>query len=107
MGVLSDQALDEVRGVVAVGGLVVVNIVQRGDVEVRDHRIGVGAVIGLFDHFGLRRSFGRLLGRGFGGCSRLGRGRRRGLTAGGEREDHHNCEKHCEKSFHFISSYFF
>ena len=44
VGILGQQALDEVGDVVAVGGLVVVNIVQGGDIEVVDHGIGVRAV---------------------------------------------------------------
>ena len=42
MRILSEQTFNEVAGVVTVGGLVVVNIVQSGDVEVVDHGVGIG-----------------------------------------------------------------
>ena len=45
VAVLCQQTFDEVRGIVAVGGLVVIDIVQSGDVEVVDHGIGIGTVV--------------------------------------------------------------
>ena len=69
------------------------------------HRVDLRLISrGLF-----RRGLGRgFLGCGFLGGGSLGGGSRSGLlTAGGQSEDHHNCEEHCEKSFHFISSCFF
>jgi len=103
--VLGEQAFHEVVDVVAVGGLVVVNIVQRGDVEVRDHGESVRTGV-LFDR--LRgRLFSRLLGRGLSRLFRRGfRGSRgRSLaSARGQAQHHDNGKKQRKEFLHCLFS---
>ena len=117
--VLGQQAFGEVRGEVAVGAVVVVQIVQRGDVERIKHVIRVNFISGLF------RS-GFLSGSGFLGSGGLGIGlfrsgslsggslgrgsfRSRGAgfiatAAGGQAQNHGNSHQQCDELLHFVSS---
>ena len=103
--VLGEKAFDEVAGVVAVGGLVVVNIVQGGDVEAIDHGKGIRTGV-LFDRL-RRRLFGRLLGRGLGRLLRRSFGRRRGgslASARGQAQHHDNGKKQRKNFLHCLFS---
>ena len=110
MRILGQQALDEVGGVVTVGGLVVVHIVQSSDVEVGDHVVGVGTFVGGLcgllslglglGLFSLGLGLGFRLGLGLGFGLGLGLGLRLGLRlsgritlAGDDREDHDQSQK--------------